>query len=152
EVVRAVQRDGGLPHALVIERPMDTGGAVHGESGARAAIQDEVTIGTRLGRIARMKVHRYRADPGNTDIGWQLGVGTQQPGAHATLGVSIKVRYLPARVHASVRAPGANECDGLCRNTAERSLRNLLHAGRRLLSLPAGVRSPEVLDAYSNSC
>src|SRR5690242_16771180 len=79
EVMLTLEHRGRVRHGFGIERAMDPGGAMREQAGARRAIEDQISVRARLGRVARVKMRGYGAYPGNADITWQLGVGSQRP-------------------------------------------------------------------------
>src|SRR5580698_4984413 len=94
-----------------------------------------------------MEMHRDRSNPGNADIRRQLGVSPQQPRSQATLCVSVEVGNLPASVYTGIGTPGADQTNRLGGDGTESTFRDLLHAARGLLSLPARVRRAVVFHA-----
>ncbi len=145
EVVLAHQRRGGLRHGERIQGPVYPGGAPGPQARAGPTIENDVAVGARLGRIARVEVLRHRPGPCETDVARQLGVGAEHPGAQAPAGLSIEMRDLSTGVHAGIGAPGAHQADRRIRDVCERRFRPALHAGTLGLALPTGVGGSLVL-------
>ena len=135
-----------LAHTLDGQRMSHGERAAGRERRARAAVQDQVSIGTRDGTVARMEMPRDRCGVDETDIRRQVGIGTQHPGAGLAASQGIEMRDLRPRMHAGIGAPGADQGNRRIGNACERALQLSLHARRRGLRLPAGIGAPVVFD------
>src|SRR5262249_235140 len=107
----------------------NTSSPLSSKSGARSAIQNDVTVRSRFGGITRVEMRGHRPAPDDADIARQVGVGAQCPPARTSLRVSVEMRHLPPCVHTGVRTPGANGADGLRGNAAERAFDSRLDRG-----------------------
>src|SRR6185312_5561835 len=151
EVMLTLEHRRRLRHGFGIERAMDPGGAMREQAGARSAIEDQIPVRARLGRVARVKMRGYGAYPGNADVAWQVGVGSQRPCPHAAACGGVEMRDLPAGVDARVGPAGADEAHRLGRHLAQGPLGKHLDRLRRGLALPAGVTGTVVLESDRNT-
>src|SRR6266481_464291 len=119
--------NGGIGHPFVIEWFVDTRSAFRSKSRARAAVQNDVSIGARLSRIAGVKVKWHRACPNDADVARKLRIGSHDPTAHGPGNVRIEVSDLPAGVNTRVCAARADHINGLSRHALQCTLNEALN-------------------------
>ena len=139
EVMFADERAGRRLHARRIEGAMHPGGPPRVQGRARAAVEDEVAVSARLGAVAGMKVLRHGLRTAQADVGGQFAVGAEQPAAHGAHRLGVEMRDLPARMHAGIRAPGADQGHRGGGDARQGRLGHLLYGRGGGLRLPARV-------------
>ena len=134
-------------HTLGIERFVDPPRAVAVQGRTLQAIEDEIAITARGCRKARMEFVVNSLCPGDRNIGWQIGVGAQQPAPITALALGIEMHHLAGGVYTRVGTPRADDLHILVRHNRERLFDALLNSEPGLLALPAVVRRAVVFDA-----
>src|SRR6266702_4293535 len=117
----------GLGHSFVIEGFVDTRSALRGKRRARAAVQDDVSVGARLSRIAGVEVKWHRTCPNDADVARKLRIGSHDPPAHGPGGLRIEVSDLPASVDTGICAARADDVNGLSRHALQCTLYEALN-------------------------
>src|SRR5262249_28734200 len=135
-IVMAAKVYGGFGHALVIHGLEDNGGPLIGESRGRRPIEDEIAVGSRLSRIARVGMQGNRTSPHQADGAREHRSCSHDPTAHGAGYVGIEVGDLPACVDASVCAASADDLNRFSRYATQSTLNEALNGPQRLLRLP----------------
>src|SRR6185295_40451 len=91
------------------------------------------------------------AHPAHGDVGWQIGVDTEQPLTLRARGGSFEVGYLMQRVNASIGSPGAMDVHGLTGYLTHCSGKHAFDAAAGLLDLPADEIGAVVLETQCDS-
>src|SRR6266481_1016231 len=107
--------DCGGGHAFVIQGFVDTRGSFSSKSRARAAVQNDVSVGPRLSRIAGVEVKWHRTCPNDADVARKLRIGSHDPSTHGSGGIRVEVGDLPAGVDTGICPARADDLNGLSR-------------------------------------
>jgi hypothetical protein len=115
--------------------------------GSCESIQNQVPIRSAFSRKTRMKILIDIFRPGYIDVIRKIRVDAKQPAPGRSFCRGVEVGNLASGVYTGVRAASADGFYGLIGHNRERTLNQFLHAGTRLLTLPANIACTVILDA-----
>lgn len=114
-------------------------------------VADQIAVSSRGCAEAGVKSSGHRSRPMQSDTGWQVGIGTEDPVARQAPRRGVEMDNLMGGMDASIRAAGAKHPDGLGGHAGQRRLNQGLHTGAVQLSLPATVVAAVILQSDRNS-
>src|SRR5699024_9302691 len=96
-----------------------------------------------------MKCIRYRQGPQHGDVGRQIPIAAEQPGALRSLYFGVEMQNLVFSMHAGIGATTGSHAYRRIRHLAQRPLHPVLDIADVRLALPAVVSRTVILDASS---